>query len=176
MQLAVSAVGRDRPGIVAAITGVLVAHGANIADAQMTVLSGRFTMVVIADGGPELNEGELLGDLLEIGRDLGMDVVSANRIDPIATPGAPEPTHVVMLSGIDHLGIIHAITHQLARHRVSITDLQTRRLDDPETPLNATMLEIVPPAGVDMAALEDALRAVAGERGLELSLRAIPEA
>jgi glycine cleavage system transcriptional repressor len=175
MQLAVSAVGRDRPGIVAAITGVLVAHGANIADAQMTVLAGRFTMVVIADGGPELNEGDLLGDLLEMGRDLGMDVISANRIDPIGTRGAPEPTHVVTLSGVDHLGIIHAVTQQLARHRVSISDLQTRRLEDTDTPLNATMLEIVPPEGADMPALEEALLAVAEERGLALTLREIPE-
>jgi len=174
MQLAVSAVGRDRPGMVAAITGVLVAHGANIADAQMTVLSGRFTMVVIADGHADLDEGSLLADLLEIGRDLGMDVVSANRIDPIAGAGAQEPTHVVTLSGIDHLGIIHAVAHQLARQRVSITDLQTRRLDDDGTPLNATMLEILPPAGSDIAALEAGLLAIAGERGLQLSLRAIP--
>lgn len=175
MQLAVSAVGRDRPGIVAAITGVLVAHDANIADAQMTVLAGRFTMVVIADAGPELDEGDLLADLLEIGRDLGMDVVSANRIDPVSADGAPEPTHVVTVSGIDHLGIIHAVTHQLARHRVSITDLQTRRLDDADAPLNATMLEIAPPTGSDVGALESALLAVATERGLQLTLRAIPE-
>lgn len=175
MQLAVSAVGRDRPGIVAAITGVLVAHGANIADAQMTVLSGRFAMVVIADGGPELSVADLLADLLEIGRDLGMDVVSANRIDPIGTPGAPEPTHVLTVSGIDDLGIIHAVTQQLARHRVSITDLQTRRIEDGAVPLNATMLEVVPPAGADLAALEAALLAIAGERELELSLRAIPD-
>ena len=65
-------------------------------------------------------------------------------------PGAPEPTYVLTHSGVDHLGIIHAITHQLARHRVSITDLQTRRLDDAETPLNATMLEIIPPPGADI--------------------------
>lgn len=175
MQLAVSAVGRDRPGIVAAITGVLVAHDANIVDAQMTVLAGRFTMVVIADGGDDLDEGDLLGDLLEIGRDLGMDVVSANRIDPIGAADAPEPTHVVTLSGVDHLGIIHAVTHQLARHRVSITDLQTRRLEDDGTPLNATMLEIAPPAGLDIATLDAALHAVAGERDLALTLRAIEE-
>lgn len=177
MQLAVSAVGRDRPGIVAAVTGVLVAHGADIADAQMGVLSGRFTMMLIVDAPDELDEGVFLGDLLEIGRDLGMDVVSANRIDPLHATGTPEPTHVVTVSGLDHPGIVHAVTHQLARHGVSITDLQTRRIaDDPgdDEPLHAMMLEVVLPPGLDLETLEPVLVAVAGERELDLTVRPVP--
>lgn len=173
MQLAVSAVGRDRPGIVAAVTGVLVAHGADIADAQMGVLSGRFTMMLIVDAPDELEEGVFLRDLLEIGRDLGMDVVSANRIDPVHATGSPEPTHLVTVSGVDHPGIVHAVAHQLARHAVSITDLQTRRIAD-DAPLHAMMLEVVAPAGLDVRALDSALQAIAGERELDLALRPIP--
>jgi len=174
MQLAVSAVGRDRPGIVAAVTGVLVAHGADIADAQMGVLSGRFTMMLIVDGPDELDEGAFLGDLLEIGRDLGLDVISANRIDPVHPSGAVEPTHVVTVSGVDHPGIVHAITHQLARHGVNVVDLQTRRLaEDGDDPLHAMMLEVVPPAGLDTGALLEALEAVAGERELTVAIREI---
>ncbi|WP_372789632.1 glycine cleavage system protein R [Paraconexibacter sp.] len=174
LQLAVSAVGRDRPGIVAAVTGVLVAHGADIADAQMGVLSGRFTMMLIVDAPDDLDEGAFLGDLLEIGRDLGLDVVSANRIDPVHATGVLEPTHVVTVSGVDHPGIVHAITHQLARHGVNVTDLQTRRLADGDDPLHAMMLEVVPPADLDLEQLRDALSTVAGERELDLSVRPIP--
>ncbi len=173
MQLAVSAVGRDRPGIVAAVTGVLVAHGADIADAQMGVLSGRFTMMLIVDAPDDLEEGVFLRDLLEIGRDLGMDVVSANRIDPVHAVGSPEPTHVVTVSGVDHPGIVHAVAHQLARHGVGITDLQTRRIVDQE-PLHAMMLEVVAPADLDVHVLDDALQAIAGERELDLTMQELP--
>lgn len=178
MQLAVSAVGRDRPGIVAAVTGVLVAHGADIADAQMGVLSGRFTMMLIVDADDDLDEGLFLGDLLEIGRDLGMDVVSANRIDPVHATGTPEPTHVVTVSGLDHPGIVHAVAHQLARHGAGIVDLQTRRIaEDPsdDEPLHAMMLEVVVPRDLDGDTLETALQAIAGEHELALELRPVPE-
>ena len=47
MQVAVTAIGADRPGIVAAVTGVLVEHGANIEDSSMTILRGK----VIVDHG-----------------------------------------------------------------------------------------------------------------------------
>jgi glycine cleavage system transcriptional repressor len=176
MQLAVSAVGRDRPGIVAAVTGVLVAHGADIADAQMGVLSGRFTMMLIVDAADDLDEGVFLGDLLEIGRDLGMDVVSANRIDPVHPSGTPDPTHLVTVSGVDHPGIVHAVAHQLARHGVGILDLQTRRIADlpDDEPLHAMMLEVVAPDGLDVRSLDSALQAIAGERELDVSLRPIP--
>ena len=45
--LALSAIGRDRPGIVAAVTRVLLDHGVNVEDSQMTILRGHFTMTLI---------------------------------------------------------------------------------------------------------------------------------
>ena len=46
-QLALSAIGRDRPGIVAEVTRALLGHSLNITDSQMAVLCGRFTMMLI---------------------------------------------------------------------------------------------------------------------------------
>ena len=37
-QLALSAIGRDRPGIVAAATAVLLRHGVNVEDSRMSIL------------------------------------------------------------------------------------------------------------------------------------------
>ena len=48
-QLALSAIGRDRPGIVAEVTRALLGHSLNITDSQMAVLGGRFTMMLIVD-------------------------------------------------------------------------------------------------------------------------------
>ena len=42
MNLALTAVGRDRPGIVAGLTGVLVESGGNVDDSQMSILHGQF--------------------------------------------------------------------------------------------------------------------------------------
>ena len=45
---AVTAIGRDRPGIVAAISGVFAELGANIEDARMAILRGNFAVMLIA--------------------------------------------------------------------------------------------------------------------------------
>ena len=54
-QLALSAIGRDRPGIVAEVTRALLGHSLNITDSQMAVLGGRFTMMLIVDA-PEATD------------------------------------------------------------------------------------------------------------------------
>ena len=39
--------GRDRPGIVAAVTGVLLEHGLNLEDAEMAILRGHFAVMLV---------------------------------------------------------------------------------------------------------------------------------
>ena len=68
----VTAYGRDTPGVLAAITSELAAHGVNILDVSQKVLQGFFTVVLFADlpaSGPDLatvrarlqSRGEALG-------------------------------------------------------------------------------------------------------------------
>src|SRR6266481_3460631 len=47
MHVAVTAVGADRPGIVAAVSRVLYDIGGNIEDSRMAILGGHFAMVLI---------------------------------------------------------------------------------------------------------------------------------
>ena len=66
MRLAVTAIGADRPGIVAAVTGVLTDHGGNIEDSTMSILGGHFAMMLVvaeADAGPD--SADRLEDALE---------------------------------------------------------------------------------------------------------------
>ena len=45
---AVTAVGADRPGIVAAVTGAFAEHGCNLEDSSMTILRGQFAMMLVS--------------------------------------------------------------------------------------------------------------------------------
>src|SRR5947209_8005026 len=56
---AVSAVGADRPGIVAAVTGVFVEHGCNLEDTSMTILRGHFAMMLIVAAPDDVSGEEL---------------------------------------------------------------------------------------------------------------------
>ena len=56
---AVTAVGADRPGIVAAVTGAFVDHGCNLEDSSMTILRGQFAMMLVVDAPAGVGAGEL---------------------------------------------------------------------------------------------------------------------
>jgi len=169
--LVVSAIGRDRPGIVAGITGVLVAHGANLADSQTGILSGRFTMMLIVEAAAGVDIDALRADLEAAAAQLGLDAILIHDVAETEQEAAV-PSLIVTLYGIDHPGIVHAVAKALAEIDVNITDLNTRLIQETgEQPLYAMMLEVAPPPGLGHRELEEQLRKVAGEQQLEVSVR-----
>jgi predicted amino acid-binding ACT domain protein len=168
MQLAASAVGPDRPGLAAALTGVLAAHGCDVADAQMGVLSGRFALTLVADAPDDVDVSLIADDLRRVGDEL--DLVDARLLAPSDGPPKP-PTHLVTVTGVDHPGIIHAITRALGELGANVTDLNTRRVvDEDAEPLLAMMLEVAPPRDTSTRALRDALARVADDQDVEVSV------
>jgi glycine cleavage system regulatory protein len=104
------------------------------------------------------------------------DAIFVREVAPGARAEAAAPSLIVTLYGADHPGIVHAVTRELANRGVNITDLNTHRIEEPgEAALYAMMLEVAPPPGTDQAALEAALRRVAGEQRLELSVRELED-
>jgi glycine cleavage system transcriptional repressor len=162
-QIWLTAIGKDRPGIVARIARVLLDHGLNIEDSQMRILGGRFSMMLLLRG--EAREDALVKDLLAAGRELGLDYIYVHPVGE-ADVVASEPTHVLTVYGADHPGIVAAVSGMLADHDVNITDLQTRLAGE----VYVMFLEIVLPPGADIV---DAMEAVGREQGVEVSLREI---
>jgi glycine cleavage system transcriptional repressor len=164
-QIWLTAIGRDRPGIVARIARVLLDHGLNIEDSQMRILGGRFAMMLLLRGEPR--EEQLVKDLLAAGRELGLDYIYVHPIGE-AEAARPEPTHVLSVYGGDHPGIVAAVTATLAQLGVNITDLQTRLTGN----VYVMLLELVLPPGVDV---EEAIAAVGREQGVDVSLRELED-
>ena len=173
--LALTAIGRDRPGIVAAVSRVLLAHRANVEDSQMTILRGHFTMMLVVAVPEDSDVATLRDDLDDVRAELGLEAILLSPIEELDPADEPSPTHIVTLYGADHPGIVHAATSVLADHEVDITDLTTKLAGEggDQPPLYALMMEIAPPADVAAGEIEDALRRVGEEQGVEVSLRAL---
>jgi glycine cleavage system transcriptional repressor len=173
---ALSALGRDRPGIVAAISAVLLEHGLNIEDSQMTILSGHFTMMLIVASPDEVDEERLRADLERTGQVGGLEGVFLREIEDVRGRESV-PTHIVSIYGVDHPGIVHAVSAALGERGVNITDLNTRLVaEDEPQPLYAMMLEVVLPPDLDGGELERLLRSVGEDQGVEVSVRPLEEA
>src|SRR3954452_8722603 len=159
-QIWLTAIGKDKPGIVARIAKVLVDHGLNIEDSQMRILGGRFAMMLLLRGSA--SEEALYKDLLATGRQLGLDYIYVHPIAD-ADVNTPKPTHMASLYGADRPGQVAAVAERLAALDVNISGLSTR-LEG-----NASVLEVelTVPEGLD---IRSELTAIAHDRGIRLEL------
>src|SRR5690348_5046553 len=82
---AITAVGQDRPGIVAQFTGVLFRQGANLEDCTMTHLRDQFAMLLIVEA-PESDLSALETALQVVAAQLGLSLV----IRPLSPEDGPE--------------------------------------------------------------------------------------
>ena len=70
----ITVLGSDRSGIVAAVTGVLAEHEANILDISQTILQGIFTMTMLVELGESVEFSELKGKLDDLSESLGVQI------------------------------------------------------------------------------------------------------
>ena len=167
MNFAVSAVGRDRPGIVAAISAVLLELGGNIDDSQMSILHGHFAVMLIVSLPDEVSGEELAQRLEPVRDELGLEGLAVSGLDDLSP--AATPTHVLTVYGADHPGIVHAVSSTLAERGVNITDLRTKRTGDEDAPVYVMVMEIAVPESPE--GLAEALRGVGAEAAVEVNLR-----
>jgi glycine cleavage system transcriptional repressor len=171
---ALAAVGRDRPGIVAAVTEVLLGHSLNIEDSQATILRGHFTMMLVVATTEDTDEAELRSELDAVRERLGLEALVLSELEELDSAARPAPSHIVTLYGADHPGIVHAATAVLAERGVDVTDMTTRLAGEGEggsEPLYALMMELAVPPDADADELGDALGRVGSDQGVEVSLR-----
>jgi len=172
---AISVIGRDRPGIVAAVAACLLGHGANIEDSQSTILRGHFTMTLIV-AADDVDEAGLRADVERVARELRLEAATVSAVADNDPAEPASPTHIVTVYGTDHPGIVSAVATALAGLEVNITDLNTRLVGDGgDQDLYAMMLEIALPPGLDSEALEGLLSATRREQGVEVTVRELEQ-
>jgi glycine cleavage system transcriptional repressor len=168
-EFAVTAIGRDRPGIVAAVSRALLELDGNIEDSQMSILRGHFAVMLIVSVPDPISAEALANHLGPVREELGLEAITCNPIDELDAVLDPA-SHVVTVYGADHPGIVNAISHALAELGVNITDLETRLTGPEDNPLYTMVIEVAI-GDADVSAVEASLRAVAEREAVEFSLR-----
>lgn len=143
--------GKDKAGIVRDVSEVLLHAQANIIDSSMTVLRGRFTMMLIVDVAEDGDLTSLKAALADLEQRTGLSVRSHTLSENQATHIPTEPDCVITVNGADKPGIVYAVTHAMAELGVSIVDVSTRSRED----VYMMVLEVV--VGEDTSALKECL-------------------
>ncbi|HZQ26187.1 MAG TPA: ACT domain-containing protein [Acidimicrobiales bacterium] len=166
---AVSAVGADQPGIVAAVTGVLVDHHCNLEDTSMSILRGHFAMMLVVAGPAGLTAAALEDALRPAAG--ALDLVFAVRQIDDSIPASPEGDDwTVAVYGVDRPGIVHRVTSLLADLGVNVVDLTTRVIGERDRPVYAMVLEVTLPPSVPARMAAERLEELAADLGVECSL------
>jgi len=151
--LTLSVVGRDRPGIVAAVTGALAQSGANVAASRASLLWGSFAMIVAVEVGEDTSIADVEAVLEPVARDLGLSVVALP-----CGGGAPDRNTehcIVSVYGADRPGIVHDATAALAEIDADIIDMTSSLVGEP--PIFILGMEVVLPKGVTIARVQSVL-------------------
>jgi glycine cleavage system transcriptional repressor len=173
-RFALSAIGRDRPGIVAGVSGALLEHGANIEDSRMAILGGHFTIMLIVSTPPDADVGALTRDLEDARTRLGLGALTLEEVPDEHGMTRPEASHIVTVYGADHPGIVHSVAAAIADIGVNVIDVATHLVEEEgEQPLYVMMMEVDLPQDVAADRLEAELREVAEREQLDASVRAV---
>jgi glycine cleavage system transcriptional repressor len=165
--------GRDRPGIVSAVTRVLLDHALNIEDAEMAILRGHFAVMLMVDAPAEADEVALRADLERVRAEIPLETVSLTEVQSLDARSATA-SHAISVYGADHPGIVHGVAEALAGSSVNVVGMSTRVIGEGSgEAIYVMLLEVALPAELDEAGLEELLARVGAEQGVDVSVRAV---
>ena len=168
----VTALGQDRPGIVAGVAQVLYKLGCNLEDSAMTRLEGEFAIMLIFSCSGKVGEAALRKAFSPLERRLRLAI----QLKPLSKRETSQPrkqgaTHLVSVYGADRPGIVFRVSEALARAGLNITDVHTHRSAGAGPSLYLMLLEVEVPPRIALSSLEQRLKRLAKHLRVEVSLR-----
>jgi glycine cleavage system transcriptional repressor len=140
--IVISAVGKDRPGIVAGVSKALFEAGCNLEDSSMTILGGEFAMILVVSLPEGLKIEQLDKKFSDVRENLQLSIflkpITFGEIQHHKSRGLP---YMISVYGVDKPGIVYRVTSVLAKENINITDVNTKRTSEEESPVYMMMLE-----------------------------------
>src|SRR5438093_991617 len=149
---ALSAIGRDRPGIVADLAELIYECDCNLEDSSMTILGTEFAVLLLLSGEGADVERRLSAGCKRLEWEKRLTVFFRPLDEPPPGPAQRGTTPLeCVVSGVDKAGIVARVARTLADHRINVTALSTQARPEAETgtPLFTMRIEMAVPPGVD---------------------------
>ena len=159
-----SAMGRDKPGLVAELAHLVYDANANLEDSRMTILGTDFAVILLASSDASDAADRIATAAKALERDHGLTIIVRSVADG-RRPAVPSPGMQalrVTAAGEDRAGIVMGVCRTLAELGVNISELTTSSQPGPGGSPHY-QLEILGeiPDGVDTSQLRVALDAEA---------------
>lgn len=167
--LVLSALGKDRPGIVNELSKAILDCGGNIEDSRMTVLGGEFALMMLVSG--QWNAiAKLESRLAALQQKLELTIV-AKHTSPRPARANMVP-YVVDVVSMDHPGIVHDISEFFSRRGINIEELSTWTYPAAHTgtPMFSLSMTISIPAELNIGQLRSEFTGFCDDLNLDATL------
>jgi len=125
--MVITVLGNDRAGLVDALSGAITDNGGNWERSEMIELAGKFAGVVLVTVAP--SKVEALTAALEQIEASGL--LNIEMAPAASAEQAAGDRFDVAVTGQDHPGIVHEISHALATNKCSIDELSSEVVPAP---------------------------------------------
>jgi glycine cleavage system transcriptional repressor len=152
--LVLSALGKDKPGIVDQLAKAIFDLGCNISDTRMTVLGGEFALLQLIEG--QWNQLAKLEDSIDdLSRKLGLTIISKRTEE--RKHGSALLPYLVDVIALDNPGIVHHLASFFSTRGINIEDMNTSSYSAAHTgtPMFAVRMTVGIPAGQQISALRE---------------------
>jgi glycine cleavage system transcriptional repressor len=172
--LVLSALGADRPGLVAEVSDYLGDRGVNVEDSRMAVLGAEFGIQVLVSGTEEAL-ARVVDDRTQLEMKTKLGVLVRRTKSPEEHRRAAVIPCMVTAEALDHEGIVRAVALAISHMGINIVSLETTTYNAPVTgsPLFRLEAQIDLPQGVSIAQFRRQMDEVAQRESLDIDVRAL---
>jgi glycine cleavage system transcriptional repressor len=174
---ALSAIGKDRPGIVADVSGLIYECGGNLEDSSMTLLGSQFALLILLSGSGEEFQYRLSTGCKRLEWEKRLSIFLTPVEEAEGLPKASQIAEVYELSttGLDRMGIVYHVSRLLADQGINIADMHTKTTPSPEsgTPIFTTKILLQVPVGVSPGDLLEKLNRLGEKLAIDISLKKV---
>lgn len=128
-----SAIGRDRPGLVAELAQLIYDCDANLEDSRMTILGTDFAVILLSSSSSAEAADRMAVGAKRLERDHGLTIllrsIDAEKRSAVPAPGTR--LYRVEAVGEDRAGIVASLCRLLADRQVNVAELTTRSRPGP---------------------------------------------
>ena len=171
---ALSAIGSNRPGIVADLSELIYECDCNLEDSSMTVLGSEFAVLLLLSGRGDDLASRLSTACKRVEWEKRLTVffrpLESDPSSPAATLGTQR--FVLHATGLDKAGIVARVARSLADHGINIRQMETQSQPASESgaPVYTMRIEMDVPAKVDEAGFRERLDAIGRDLYVDVTL------
>ena len=180
MEMVLTVMASDRPGIVETLADVVAACDGNWVDSAMSRLGGQFAGILrltiekdkVAGMEKALQALKQDGFVISVCKDTGKDTGKGSAQAPLAVKGRKAYFEVV---GQDHKGIVRDVSKVLADNNVNVDELRTQIFSGSMTGehMFSAEADIVLPDGLEMEDLCEQLENLASDLMVDVKMCSI---